>query len=94
LANYRLAPNATLDLERIWLYGFETWGLDVAESYQNAFFEHFEELAQNPKLYAIVDERKGYRRSICGRDSVYYRIDGDTVEIMAIIGRQDMAAWL
>ncbi|EDZ65316.1 hypothetical protein NOC27_1994 [Nitrosococcus oceani AFC27] len=42
-----------------------------------------------------MDElRAGYRRSVCGSDSVYYRIVGETVEIMAIIGRQDLEAWL
>jgi toxin ParE1/3/4 len=41
--------------------------------------------------YQAVDEiRKGYRRSVCGVDSIYYRIKGDDVEIMAIIGQQDI----
>ncbi|GJL83072.1 MAG: hypothetical protein DHS20C01_27060 [marine bacterium B5-7] len=58
-------------------------------------FERFEQLAEKPLLYQAVDEyRKGYRRSVCGVDSIYYRIDGDTVEIMAIIGRQDADEWL
>ena len=34
------------------------------------------------------------RRSVCGRDSVYHRIEADTIEIMAIIGRQDLDEWL
>jgi len=41
-------------------------------------------------LYQAVDDiRAGYRRSVCGIDSIYYRVDGDTVEIMNILGRQD-----
>jgi toxin ParE1/3/4 len=41
-------------------------------------------------LYPAVDDlRKGYRRSICGVDSIYYRVHGDTVEIMSILGRQN-----
>jgi len=87
LANYRLAPNATLDLERIWLYGLETWGLDAAESYQIAFFEHFEDLAQNPKLYAVVDERKGYRRSVCGRDSEVFKLNVNFSSRSNVAGR-------
>jgi toxin ParE1/3/4 len=31
---------------------------------------------------------------VCGVDSIYYRIEGETVEIMAIIGRQDLEEWL
>jgi len=34
--------------------------------------------------------KKGYRRCVCGVDSIYYRIENGTVEIMAIIGRQDL----
>ena len=94
MANYKLAPNATADLERIWLYGFENWGLEAADRYNQDFFGHFETLAQTPELYPIVDAAKGYRRSLCGKDSVYYRVEGETVEIMVIIGRQDAGAWL
>ena len=60
-----------------------------------AFFRHFVQLAAQPYLYPAVDGiREGYRRSVCGRDSVYYRVEADTIEIMAIIGRQDLDEWL
>lgn len=94
MANYRISPHARADLERIWLYGLEHWGEEAADEYLAAFFTHFEELAQQPLLYTLIDFRPGYRRSICGKDSVYYRLDGDVVEIMAIIGHQDADKWL
>ena len=72
----------------------EYWGAKAADRYHNAFFDHFKELAKQPLLYAVSDVRKGYRRSICGKDSVFYRIDGQTVEIMAIVGQQDVNEWL
>ncbi len=62
--------------------------------YHAAFFDHFEQLAEQPLLYPVSDIREGYRRSVCGVDSVYYRIEGETVEIMAIIGQQDAHDWL
>ena len=82
---------------RIWLYGLDKWGVDAADSYFLAFFERFEDedIAANPLQYPAVDDiREGYRRSLCGRDSIYYRIASDTVEIMAIIGRQDVDSYL
>ncbi|WP_026941654.1 type II toxin-antitoxin system RelE/ParE family toxin [Hellea balneolensis] len=94
MASYRLAPNATADLERIWLYGFERWGLEAAVKYNDDLFMHFEELSRNPELYPVISERKNYRRSLCGKESVYYRVADDCVEIMAIIGRQDVGKWL
>ena len=45
MANYKLAPNAEADLERIWFYGLEHWGLEAADTYPAAFFDHFEQLA-------------------------------------------------
>ncbi len=42
-------------------------------------------------LYPAVDHiRVGYRRSVCGAHSIYYRIEGEGVEIIRIIGRQDL----
>ncbi len=94
MANYRVSPNAKDDLERIWRYGVERWGMEAADAYHVAFFDHFEELTEHPRLYAEIDIRPGYRRSLCGKDSVFYRINGDTVEIMAILGKQDAEGWL
>jgi len=94
MGNYRLAPEAKADLERIWFWGLENWGVEAADVYFAAFFEHFEQLAEQPLLYAATDIREGYRRSVFGSDSVYYRVDGEDVEIMAIIGQQDASDWL
>ncbi|MCP4283667.1 MAG: type II toxin-antitoxin system RelE/ParE family toxin [Gammaproteobacteria bacterium] len=95
MGNYRLSENAEADLYRIWLYGLERWGLEQASTYYAAFMQHFVELADNPLLHPAVDDiRPGYRRSVCGSDSVYYRMAEQTVEIMAIIGKQDTDGWL
>lgn len=94
MANFKLSPNAQEDLERIWLYGVEHWGVDAADAYYAAFIAHFDELAAAPLSYAEVGLRAGYRRSQCGKDSVFYRIDGNSVEIMAILGKQDAEGWL
>ena len=45
-------------------------------------------------MAAVDDIRAGYRRSVCGADSIYYRVQGDTVEILAIVGQQDLDNWL
>jgi toxin ParE1/3/4 len=55
----------------------------------------FEKIADQPYLYSAVNHvREGYRRRVCGADSIYYRIADDDVEIMAIIGQQDADQWL
>ena len=37
MANYRISPNAKEDLERIYLYGFNRWGMEAADAYYAAF---------------------------------------------------------
>ena len=91
MGNYRLTENAKADLTRIYRRGLREYGEAQADKYYKVFFERFEKLADQPLLYQAVDDiRPGYRRSVCGMDNIYYRIDGKTVEIMAIIGQQDL----
>ncbi|MBN1143598.1 MAG: type II toxin-antitoxin system RelE/ParE family toxin [Bacteroidales bacterium] len=91
MAKYRLSNEAKEDLIRIHHFGVERFGLSQADKYFDTFFEYFEIIAQRPFSFESVDYiRKGYRRCVCGSDSIYYRISNDIVEIMAIIGRQDL----
>ena len=95
MGSYKLSEDAKADLTRIHQHGIRRYGEAQADKYYYALFDRFEQLAEQPLLYQAVDEyRRGYRRSVCGVDSIYYRIDGDTVVIMAIIGQQDMDEWL
>jgi len=92
---YKLSNEAEADLTRIHQHGMHRYGEQKADQYFYAFFERFEKLAENPYFYPAVDHvREDYRRSVCGVDSIYYRVEGDEVEIIAIIGRQDTDEWL
>ena len=95
MGNYRLSENAKADLTRIYRRGLREYGEAQADKYYESLFERFEQLAEQPLLYQAVDNiRLGYRRSVCGSDNIYYRIDGETVEIMANIGQQDLEEWI
>lgn len=91
MADYRLSNAAKEDLIRIHHYGVEKFGITQADKYFDLFFEYFDLIAQRPFAFESVEYlKKGYRRCVCGSDSIYYRVNNDTVEIMAIIGRQDL----
>jgi toxin ParE1/3/4 len=91
MAKYRLSNEAKEDLIRIHHYGVEKFGMSQADKYFDTFFEYFEIIAQRPFSFESVDYIKtGYRRCVCGSDSIYYRINKDVVEIMAIVGKQDI----
>jgi len=91
MANYKLSNEAKADLIRIHHYGVEKFGMVQADKYFDAFFEYFEIIAQRPFSFESVDYiKKGYRRCVCGVDSIYYRVENGIVEIMAIVARQDL----
>ena len=91
MAKYRLSNAAKDDLIRIHHYGVEKFGMTQADKYFDSFFDCFDSIAQRPFSYGSVDFiKKGYRRCVCGADSIYFRINKGIVEIMAIIGRQDL----
>lgn len=90
MANYRLSNEAKEDLIRIHHYGVVKFGMQQADKYFETSFQYFEIIAENPYSFEAVDYIKiGYRRCVCGSDTIYYKINYDIVEIMAIIGRQD-----
>lgn len=91
MTNYKLSNAAKEDLIRIHHYGVKKFGIDQADTYFDSFFEYFEIIAQRPLSFESVDFiKKGYRRCVCGSDSIYYKINDDIVEIMTLIGRQDL----
>lgn len=92
MANYKLSNTAKEDLIRIYRYGAKKFGETQAEKYFNNFFEYFDVIAENPYSFEAVDYiRTGYRRCVCGSDSIFYRVNSEkVVEIMTIIGQQDL----
>ena len=88
---YRLSNSAKEDLIRIHHFGIKKFGEAQADKYFEDFFEHFEIIASNPFQFEAVDFiKKGYRRCPCGSDTIYYKISKNTVDIMAIVGKQDI----
>lgn len=91
MAEYRLSNEAKNDLIRIHQYGVEKFGEKQADNYFNTFFEYFEMIAERPFSYQSVGYiKEGYRRCVCGADSIYFKVNDKIVEIMAIVGRQDI----
>ena len=91
MADYRLSNEAKNDLIRIHQYGVKKFRLAQADKYFETFFQYFEIIAQQPYSFESVDYiKEGYRRCVCGSDSIFYKINEEMVEIMAIIGRQDL----
>lgn len=91
MAEYKLSNEAKEDLIGIYQYGVLCFGESQAEKYFNQFFDYFSIIASNPHSFESVEYiRSGYRRCVCGSHSIFYRLKEERVEIMAIIGKQDL----
>ena len=91
MAEYRLSNVAKEDLIRVHQFGVKKFGITQADKYFYSFFDYFEIIAQRPFSFESVEYiKEGYRRCPCGSDTIYYRINDSMVEIMAIIGMQDL----
>ena len=93
MAKYKLKINqlAREDLRELYREGFLKWGEQQADRYYDDLLKHFDVLCENPGLFRTVDEiREGYRRSVCGKHAVYYRVAPTEVEVIAVIKHQDI----
>lgn len=85
-----ISKEADHDLDKLYVDGFKRWGEEQADKYYDWLLSHFDNLCENPFLYRAVDEiRKGYRRSVCGEHSIFYRVDGDAVEVMGLVKHEN-----
>ena len=91
MGSYRLNADAEDDVRRLYRWSVLRFGVDQADKYFDGLFERFDQIADEPQLYPAVDEiRQGYRRSVYAAHAVYYRMAGDTVDIMRVLGREDV----
>ena len=87
MPDYKLSNQAKEYLIRIHHYGVSKFGVKQADKY----FDYFDTIVQRPFSFESVDYIKdGYRRCVCGSDSIYFKINDEVIEIMVIIGRQDI----
>ena len=85
-AAYALRELAIADLEAIWAYTAEQWGVEQAERYLKSLFGCFEDLAENPQLGRRRDEVKaGYRSFPQGRHVVFYVVVPAGIEVIGIV---------
>ena len=91
MAKFIISNTAKEDLIRIHHFGIKKFGIIQADKYFDSFFEYFEIISQRPYSFESVDFiKKGYRRCVCGSDSIFFKVNNDLIEIMTIIGRQDL----
>ncbi len=90
MGSFRLNDAALADLDGIYEYGILTFGLRQADIYYDGLLLYLQTIADNPLSHVGVGEiRDGYRRATYNSNSIYYRMEGEGVEVVRILGRQD-----
>lgn len=81
-----LSPRAETDLDEIWDYTADRWGLDQAETYTRALWHRIEAVAAKPAMgQDCSDIRAGYWKIPYGSHVLFYRLTGDGVDIVRIL---------
>ena len=95
MKGYRLTVEAEYDLDGILDTGIDEHGLEAALSYYDNLERRFAELVENPLHYPAVDYVSvGYRRTVCGVHSVYYRVEKDEIVIVRVLKKQNPSSQL
>jgi toxin ParE1/3/4 len=75
MASYRSRALARKDLELIWDYTLERWGIDQAERYLASLFSCFDDLSKNPKIGKPRDDVMPEARSFPqGRHVIFTKL--------------------
>ncbi len=91
MSEYRLSPAAEQDLENIWYYTNEQWGIEQAHRYIDTMIAAFESLARSPQTAPSCDHiRAGYRRRNLEQHVIYFQVTAYGIAIIRVLhGRMD-----
>ena len=93
---YILSPLAQIDLDRIWDYTAQRWGIDQAELYIRQLWQHINAAAAQPMIgRACPEVRAGYHNCRSGSHFIFYRLINGGIEVVRILHeRMDFARHL
>ena len=79
-------PRARRDIEEIWEYSFDGFGLDKAEAYLRGIERAAATVAEDPRRGIACDEiRSGYRKLSVGSHVLFFRASASRVVIVRIL---------
>ena len=87
MANYRLSKLADKDLGNIASYTIQNFGIRQANLYRDRLFKAFEMISDFPLIgsdQSLI--KKNIRRHVHEFHSIYYRVDGNEILILRILG--------
>ena len=95
MARFRVNEKADQDIDRLFEFGIDHFGLESARAYVLGLNDRFQEIAEHPRRYPTIDHiRHGFRRSVFGGHTIYFREHNGFIEIMRVLGREEPSSAL
>ena len=86
MSGYVLSVKARSDLEGIWIYSAEHWGIERAERYLRELWVAIESVSENPRRGSSCDAvRAGHFKILIGSHVILYRIRHKKVAVVRIL---------
>jgi toxin ParE1/3/4 len=82
----KLSPKACADLDSIWDFTAQRWGVPHAEEYLRALGETMKLLAASPRLGLKIDNiRQGYFKFPAASHIIFYRVSPNAMDVIRIL---------
>lgn len=82
---YALRQLAENDLEEIWLYSLQEWGIEQADKYIRALLARFDWLSENPLIgKSRKDIKPGYYSFPEGSHVIFYTLTHYGIDVIGI----------
>jgi toxin ParE1/3/4 len=86
MSRFILSPRARADLEVIWTYTAERWGVDRADRYIRQLHAACETVGEKPERGRSCDDiRLGYRKYAVGAHVLFFRVVHGNVEVVRVL---------
>ena len=84
---YEISVKANKDIDKIWLYTYENWSLELADRYYNLIMDEIEYISKKFESGKSMEHlRKGYRSSKVKSHIIFYKkSEKNIVEIIRVL---------
>ena len=91
--SFVLSPRAQADIDDIWTYTLDRWGLEQAKRYVGLIGDAIAAVAANPGVGLPCDDiRAGYFGVRARSHLIFYRRVGADIDVVRVLdGRKDIA---
>ncbi len=88
MSRVTFSPAAIADIDGIWDYTAETWGVDQADRYTDDIRDACKDLARGTKQGRTADVRDGYLKYAVGKHFVFFVGTGDGIAVIRVLHQQ------